>query len=166
MPMFPVTRELMLSPNYASVEFRMWPSTWIFDCRACSPDPYRSRTLSASLFSSSLCLFLSIVTFQEFPPGRFSNINAKASLFSSIFPPKSRPPHPHPHKKHKYAQSAFESAAQFWSTHDSACTWRLTFWPFPSRSWPLNSLLIIRPSPPMNLLPRESQETGSCDPVV
>lgn len=32
----------------------MWPSAWIFDCRACFPDPYRCRTLSAALFSSSL----------------------------------------------------------------------------------------------------------------
>lgn len=106
-------------------------------------------------------------------PGRFSDTNAKASLFFSVFPQNIFSPAKHPQLKIFFINTwiDFESAAWFcpghtWCIHDVLCTWRLTFWPLLSHSWPLNSLLIMRPSPPMNLLPRESQETGSCDPVV
>lgn len=134
-----------------------------------------SNSLCISVFFLSLPFFCLSSHFRNFPLG-VSNTNAKASLFSSIFPQKSHPP---PRKKqrpktenilHIYIDQPWISCPIFsrpcvkhtWL----GCTWRLTFWPLPSRSWPLNSLLIIRPSPPMNLLPRESQETGSCDPVV
>lgn len=135
---------------------------------ACFPprsvSPWNSLSLSASLFSSSVCLFLSIVTFQEFPPGRLSDTHAKERLFSSIFPQKScfLPPIKAPKTEnilHKYIDWPWISCPIFSpppGTYDLACTWRLTFWPLPSRSWPLNSPLIIRPSPPMNLLPRGS----------
>lgn len=154
----------------------MWPSTWMFDCCACFPDLYRSRTLSPSLFSSSLCLFLSLVRFQEFPLRRFSNTNTKPSLFSTIFPQKSFFPHQKCTQNWKYSTlvhwSTLNQLPDFfsWPCCEAHMTWHAPegwlFNPSLSRSWPLNFLLIIRPSPLMNLLPRELQETGSCDPVV
>lgn len=117
--------------------------------------------------------FLSIVTFQEFPPGRFKLMPKPVSFPLSSHKNLTHPPAKNKDPKLKiffiYTLINLESAARFFPGHAYTwlgCTWRLTFWPLPSRSWPLNSLLIIRPSPPINLLPRESQETGSCDPVV
>lgn len=157
----------------------MWPSTWMFDCCACFPDLYRSRTLSASLFSSSLCLFLSLVRFQEFPPEAFLKHECQTQSLFLCLPTKifffSSP------KMHSKLKIFFISTVHWstlnqlpdffsWPWCEAHMTWHAPedglFDPSLSRSWPLNFLLIIRPAPLMNLLPRESQETGSCDPVV
>lgn len=141
----------------------MWPSTWIFDCCACLPDPYRWPTLSASLFSA---FFSPSSHFRNFP-WAFLNTEAKARLFSSVFPQTSLPKHPHLKTSFRNPPSAAPvRPGTAWSLRDVACTWSLTFWPLLSPSWPLNSPPIMGPFPLMNLLPRESQETGSCDPVV
>lgn len=81
--------------------------------------------------------------FRNFPPRRFSNTNAKPSLFSSVFPQKSLFfPHQKCTQNWKYSSlvhwSTLNQLADFffflammWGTHDLACTWRWTFWPLP-----------------------------------
>lgn len=158
----------------------MWPSMNIWLLRVLPLSAYFSHSLCISLFSvSHACISPSIIRFQEFPLGVAQVLRAEKMAAPAFFPPRSlsvlsptEPSHSLVNIIDKnICQVELEviSSVSTWSrtrnAADRGCTWRLTVWPLPHRSWPLNS-----PADHKTLLscplPRELQETGSCDPAV
>lgn len=158
----------------------MWPSMNIWLLRVLPLSAYFSHSLCISLFSvSHACISPSIIRFQEFPLGVAQVLRTEKMAAPAFFPlwslsvlSPAEPSHSLVNTVDKNicqveleVISSVSTRSRTQNAADQGCTWRLTVWPIPHRSWPLNSPADHETLPSCPL-PRELQETGSCDPAV
>lgn len=184
-PMCPLTWEWMLSTHYASVYSRMWPSTWIFDCvlpLSASLSHSLAHYLHLSVSLSLSWLFLSIhCQISGISPGRCSSNKAKAngrSVFLScliLYPSTTKSSHIPENVCDKILFRNkcinLDHRLNLIPTRmKNSCLWQCVHLKSDSLT-PLSLIMTFElPSDhetsSSHHLPREPQETGSCDTVV